>query len=183
MRSKGIFVGLSTLILAIAILLSSCRLEESYKSFSVEGITSYDIDQIAKQYTSGDLAFAQIDEVVFLPEIKMINYDEYVIYISCYSETGSEQVTVESVQFKDDKKLFFNQGSKQSIIFQTTPTDGMFEGWIESGVFTATDEEIVNRKKFYLETQIQVTNGKKITTEKKKFEITIVGHWGWVTPT
>ena len=47
--------------------------------------------------------FAKIESVVFIPEIKAINHGEYIIYISAYSETGTENLIVKNVILKENE--------------------------------------------------------------------------------
>ena len=83
------------IMLSIGMLLGlcSCRMKESYKEFNIKNITGSVNDNY---FTSDDFSFARIQNVVIVPEVKAINHEEYIIYISAYSKSGKETVQIQS---------------------------------------------------------------------------------------
>ena len=73
--------------------LCSCRMKESYKEFNIKNITGSVNDNY---FTSEDFSFARIQNVVIIPEVKAINHEEYIIYISAYSKSGKEIVQIKN---------------------------------------------------------------------------------------
>ena len=59
----------------------------------------------------------------------------------------------------------------------------MFDGYINSGVFTDADIDVVDGKKLYLIMHVQVDDGKQIITKEISYEIEIKGYMSLVTPT
>lgn len=181
MNTKRIYIKVITLLIFISavFVLCSCHIEESYKDFYIVDIT----DCAAEEYfTSSKLEFARAGNVVIIPEIKKINYSDYIIYISAYSPTGLEQVSVKDVSLLDDTTVFFNQDKDQDICFINNKKD-LFDGYINSGVFTDADIDVVDGKMLYLIMHVQVDDGKQIITKEISYEIQIEGYMSLVTQT
>ncbi len=181
MNVKKICVKVVILVIFIGTVLSmcSCGMEESYKDFYIVDITDCAVEEY---FTSSKLDFTRVENVVIIPEIKKINYSDYIIYISAYSTTGSEQVAVKDVSLLDGTTVFFSQDKNQDICFINNKK-GVFDGYINSGVFTDADIDVVDGKKLYLIMHVQVDDGKQIITKEISYEIEIKGYMSLVTPT
>ena len=158
--------------------LCSCRMEESYKEFYIKNIT----DNVNENYFNSDkFDFAKIEKVVLIPEIKAINHGEYIIYISAYSEVGTENIVVKNVILKEDKDDLLNYELNKDIQFKKTP-EGMYEGWIDGGTFTEDAIEIADGKVYDFIVQVESKKDDTTTLKNITFEIVVKGYKSFVTP-
>ena len=154
-------------------------MEESYKEFYIKTIT----DNINENYFESDeFGFEKIEGVVLIPEVKEINHGEYIIYISAYSETGTENILVKNIMLKDNKGDLLNYELNKDIKFDKT-SEAMYEGWIDGGTFTEDEIEISDGKEFNLIVQVENKNYDETTSKKIVFEIVVKGYKSFVTPT
>ena len=168
-------------MLSLSVLLSlcSCRMEESYKEFYIEKIA----DNVNENYFESDkYDFAKIESVVFIPEIKAINHGEYIIYISAYSETGTEKLIVKNVILKENKNELLNYELNKEIQFDKT-SEILYEGWVDGGTFTEGEIEISDGKEFELIVQVEDIKNEATISENITFEIVVKGYKSFVTPT
>lgn len=170
-----------TAIMSIGILsgLCSCRLVESYKKFDIENITDSSVEDY---FTSSNLDFARIKDVVIDAEIKEIDWDEYVIYIGAYSQIKTEPITVKSVTLKSDDKTFFEEESNQDIVLEVSQ-DGVYGGYITGGVFIDDEKSISHGKKLTLQVQVQAGDGTESLTKVINFDVKVIVYKSWVLPT
>lgn len=159
--------------------LCSCRMEESYKEFYIKKIT----DNVNENYFESDkFDFAKIESVVFIPEVKAINHGEYIVYISAYSETGTETLIVKNVILKENKNELLNYELNKEIQFDKT-SETVYEGWIDGGTFTEDAIEISDGKEFDLIVQVENNKNDETISENITFEIVVKGYKSFVTPT
>ncbi len=163
----------------LLILMTSCGIEESYKDFYVQKIDNYEVKEY---FTSDELEFAQIDDIVIVPYIHATNHGEYTVDVIAYSQTEPEQIMVKSVCISDDKNTFYNQETEQEAVFRKSQ-DGIFEGWARSGVFYETDVDLSSNKNLYITVHVQVGDGIEKKAKQIDYEVTIVQYWSHVVPT
>lgn len=178
---KKISRSIVIVMLSLSTLLSlcSCRMEESYKEFYIEKIA----DNVNENYFESDkYDFAKIESVVFIPEIKAINHGEYIIYISAYSETGTENLIVKNVILKENKNELLNYELNKEIQFDKT-SETLYEGWVDGGTFTEGAIEISDGKEFELIVQVEDIKNEATISENITFEIVVKGYKSFVTPT
>lgn len=178
---KKIFRSVVIIMLSLSTLLSlcSCHMEESYKEFYIKKIT----DNVNENYFESDkFDFAKIESVVLIPEIKAINHGEYIIYISAYSETGTENIVVKNVILKENKDDLLNYELNKEIQFDKT-SEVIYEGWIDGGTFTEDAIEISDGKEFDLIVQVENMKNDTTISENITFEIVVKGYKSFVTPT
>lgn len=181
---RKICKGMAILIFSVGILvglyfgfvgLLSCFLVESYKDFHVEGIDDYGTEEY---FTSDELDFARIKGVVIEPDVWERAWGEYGVYIGANSKTGQEQVVVKSVTLKKDGNVFFSQEIEQEIPFDASSEsiypEGIYHGYINCGVFTDADVELISQKKLYLTAEVQVNDGTETVTKEIPYEITFI---------
>ncbi len=90
---------------------SGC-MQESYKEFRVDKI--YDCSK-ENYFVDEAFDFARIENVVFIPEIKKVNHEEYRVYISAYCKTESKKINILNVCLKANEKIIFDE--KKMIIY------------------------------------------------------------------
>ena len=168
-------------MLSISMLLGlcSCSMKESYKEFYIKNIT----DNLNEDYfTSEKFAFARLQDVVIIPEIKEVSHGEYVIYVSVYSKNGKESVQIKNIIFKEQEIVLLNSELGEEIEFEEN-TESIYEGWIIGGTFT---EEILKKadgKKYDLIIGIEINKNGENISESITFEIVIKGYKSFVCPT
>ena len=168
-------------MLSISTLLNlcSCRMEESYKEFNIKNIT----DNLSENYfTSDKFDFARLENVVFIPEIKEVNHGEYIIYISAYSETGTEQIKIKNVILKENEVVLLDHKLNKEILLEEN-SESIFEGWIDGGTFTEEEIDIIDGKEFDFIIQAEIIKEDKSVSENITFEILVKGYKSFVTPT
>lgn len=167
------------LSISALLVLCSCRMEESYKEFIIKSIT----DNPDKNYfTSDKFDFAKIGNVVIIPEIKEVNHGEYIIYISAYSETGTENITVKKIILKKDRDELLNHELNKKIKFNEDP-NAIYEGWIDGCTFTSEEIEIADGKEYVLIVSVESTKNDVAFLKDVTFEIAIKGYKSFVSPT
>lgn len=140
--------------------LCSCRMKESYKEFNIKNITGSVNDNY---FTSEDFSFARIQNVVIIPEVKAINHEEYIIYISAYSKSGKEIVQIKNVVFKEKETVLLNNELGNKIEFEQN-SNSIYEGWIDGGTFTEETLKVADGKKYYIIIEVDVfDNGLNIS--------------------
>ena len=159
--------------------LCSCRMEESYKEFNVKNITD---NLNANYFVSDKFDFAKVENVVIIPEIKEVNHGEYIIYISAYSETGTENIIVKNVILKEDKDDLLNHELNKEIQFEKNP-DAIYEGWIDGSTFTEEEIEIADGKEYDFIVQVESIKNDVAVSENITFEIVVKGYKSFVVPT
>lgn len=159
--------------------LCSCRMEESYKEFTIKNIT----DNLNQNYFASDkFDFAKVENVVIIPEIKEVNHGKYIIYISAYSETGRESIVVKNVILKEDKDDLLNHELNKEIQFEKN-SNAIYEGWTDGGTFTEEEIEMADGKEYDFIVQTEIIKNDATVSENIAFEIVVKGYKSFVTPT
>lgn len=168
-------------MLFISTLLSfcSCRMNESYKKFNIKNVT----DNLNENYFASDkFDFAKVGNVVIIPEIKEINYGEYIIYISAFSETGAEKIIVRNVVLKEDKDNLLKYELNKEIQLKKN-SNAIYEGWIDGGTFTEVQIEIADGKEYDFIVEAEIIKKDATVSENITFEVDVKGYKSFVTPT
>lgn len=177
-----IYIYKNKIFLIIIVLLflgiSTCNMQDSYKRFYIEKLSDCSLEEY---FDLEELKFARIGEIIIVPEIKEIRHGEYIIYLSAYSESGLENITIKNVSLKDDLGIFFEQEVDKQIPFENQ-LENMYEGWIDVGTFHKEKTELLNGRKIYLIIQAQVDLQNQSIKEEKIYEITIKGYKSLVLP-
>lgn len=179
MRNSNGGIIIFMLLTSIVLGMTGCKMVESYKEFYIENISDTHDENY---FTSEKLEFAKLENVVFIPEIKEIDYGEYIIYLSAYSETGTENIVVKNVILKENKDDLLNYELNKDIQFEKTP-EGIYEGWIDGGIFTEDAIEIADGKEFNLIVQVENINNDTMISENITFDIIVKGYKSFVAPT
>lgn len=159
--------------------LCSCRMKESYKEFNIKNITGSVNDNY---FTSDDFSFARIQNVVIIPEVKAINHEEYIIYISAYSKSGEETVQIKNVIFKENETVLLNNELGNMIVFEQN-ANSMYDGWIDGGTFTEETLKVADGKKYDIIIEVEVFDNGFNISKKLTFEMDIKGYKSFVWPT
>lgn len=159
--------------------LCSCRMKESYKEFNIKNITGSVNDNY---FTSEDFSFARIQNVVIIPEVKAINHEEYIIYISAYSKSGKEIVQIKNVVFKEKETVLLNNELGNKIEFEQN-SNSIYEGWIDGGTFTEETLKVADGKKYYIIIEVDVFDNGLNISKNLTFETDIKGYKSLVWPT
>ena len=159
--------------------LCSCRMKESYKEFNIKNITGSVNDDY---FTSDDFSFARIQNVVIVPEVKAINHEEYIIYISAYSKSGKETVLIKNVIFKEKEIVLLNNELGNMIVFEQN-ANSIYDGWIDGGTFTEETLKVANGKKYDIIIEVEVFDNGLNISKNLTFEMDIKGYKSFVWPT
>lgn len=159
--------------------LCSCRMKESYKEFNIKNITGSVNDNY---FTSEDFSFARIQNVVIIPEVKAINHEEYIIYISAYSKSGKEIVQIKNVIFKEKETVLLNNELGNKIEFEQN-ANSIYEGWIDGGTFTEETLKVEDGKKYYIIIEVDVFDNGLNISKNLTFEMDIKGYKSFLWPT
>lgn len=168
-------------MLSIGMLLGlcSCRMKESYKEFNIKNITGSVNDNY---FTSDDFSFARIQNVVIVPEVKAINHEEYIIYISAYSKSGKETVRINNVIFKEKEIVLLNNELGNMIVFEQN-ANSIYDGWIDGGTFTEETLKVADGKKYDIIIEVEVFDNGLNISKNLTFEMDIKGYKSFVWPT
>ena len=159
--------------------LCSCRMEESYKEFDIKNTTG----SVNENYfTSEDFSFARIQNVVIIPEVKAINHEEYIIYISAYSKSGKENVQIKNVTIKEKETVLLKNELGNKIEFEQN-SNSIYEGWIDGGTFTEEMLKVADGKKYYILIEVDVFDNSLNISKTLTFEMDIKGYKSIVCPT
>lgn len=167
------------LLLNILLGATGCKMVDSYKKFCFKNISD---NHDENYFTSENLEFARLANVVFIPEIKEINHGEYIIYISAYSETGTEQILVKNVMLKEDEEVLLDYDLNKNILLEEN-SNSVYEGCIDGGTFTDEKIEIVDGKEFDLVIQVELEKDGTIVSKDITFETSVKGYKSFVMPT
>lgn len=169
------------IMLSIGMLLGlcSCRMKESYKEFNIKNITGSVNDNY---FTSDDFSFARIQNVVIVPEVKAINHEEYIIYISAYSKSGKETVLIKNVIFKEKEIVLLNNELGNMIVFEQN-ANSIYDGWIDGGTFTEETLKVADGKKYDIIIEVEVFDNGLNISKNLTFEMDIKGYKSFVWPT
>lgn len=167
------------LIISLLVVLCSCRIEESYKEFNIKNISNNLNDNY---FESNDFDFAKFENVLYIPEIKEVHHGEYIIYISAYSELGTEQIKVKNVVLKEKEGALLEYELNKKILLEEN-TDSIYEGWIDAGTFTKEEIEITDGKEYELIIQTEVSKDEKTSSGSITFEIVVKGYKSFLAPT
>lgn len=159
--------------------LCSCRMKESYKEYNIKNITGSVNDNY---FTSEDFSFARIQNVVIIPEVKTINHEEYIIYISAYSKSGKETVQIKNVIFKERESVLLNYELGNKIVFEQN-ANSIYEGWIDGGTFTEETLKVADGKKYDIIIEVDVFDNGLNISKNLTFEMDIKGYKSFVWPT
>ena len=159
--------------------LCSCGMKESYKEFNIKSITGSVNDNY---FTSEDFSFARIQNVVIIPEVKAINHEEYIIYISAYSKSGKEIVQIKNVIFKEKESVLLNNELGNKIEFEQN-ANSLYEGWIDGGTFTEETLKVADGKKYDIIIEVDVFDNGLNISKSLTFEMDIKGYKSFVWPT
>lgn len=159
--------------------LCSCRMKESYKEFNIKNITGSVNDNY---FTSEDFSFTRIQNVVIIPEVKAINHEEYIIYISAYSKSGKEIVQIKNVIFKEKESVLLNNELGNKIEFKQN-ANSIYEGWIDGGTFTEETLKVADGKKYDIIIEVDVFDNGLNISKNLTFEMDIKGYKSFVWPT
>ncbi len=177
---KKILTGIIImLIIGVLSVLPSCRLKESYLEFNIKNVTNNQTDDY---FTSEELNFAKFENVVFIPEIKAVDHQNYKIYISAYSKSDEDKVTIKSVSLRDNDNILLSSQLGKEITFEKND-DAVYEGWIDGGTFTKQTVEIADGQEYSLEIEIEIMKDNEIFSKKIAYEIIVKGHKSFVFPT
>ena len=177
---KPLIIG-TILVLFIGLLLVfyACHLEESYKEFSVKNIAD---NSSKNNFDSDELAFSQFQNIVIIPEIKAINHEEYIIYITALSRSGTESIKLSNLVFKEGASVLLSRELGKEIRLEEN-AESIYEGWTEGGTFTDKELNIASGKKYILEIGVAIAEDGVYHSENVKFEVTIKGYKSLVFPT
>lgn len=159
--------------------LCSCHMKESYKEFNIKNITGSVNDNY---FTSDDFSFARIQNVVIIPEVKAINHEEYIIYISAYSKSGKETVQIKNVIFKEKETVLLNNELGNKIVFEQN-ANSIYDGWIDGGTFTEETLKVTDGKKYDIIIEVEVFDNGLNISKKLTFEMDIKEYKSFVWPT
>lgn len=107
---------------------------------------------------------------------------ENILYISAYSETGTENIIVKNVILKEDKDDLLNHELNKEIQFEKNP-DAIYEGWIDGSTFTEEEIEIADGKEYDFIVQVESIKNDVAVSENITFEIVVKGYKSFVVPT
>lgn len=159
--------------------LCSCRIKESYKEFNIKNITGSVNDNY---FSSEDFSFARIQNVVIIPEVKAINHEEYIIYISAYSKSGQEIVQIKNVIFKEKETVLLNNEQRNNIEFEQN-ANSIYEGCTDGGTFTEETLKVADGKKYHIIIEVDVFDNGLNVSKNLTFEVDIKGYKSFVWPT
>ena len=154
-------------------------LKESYKDFHVAKIDDYVIEEY---FSTEELDFARVEDVIIVPRIHAINHGEYIIDIKTYSQTGTEQVTVKNVIARAGENVFYKQETEQEATFSDS-NNGIYMARAKGEVFYETDVDLSHGKQLFVTVQVQVEKDGQVTSKEINYEITITQYWSLVAPT
>lgn len=178
---KKELMSLIGVILFIVMILGlcSCHMEESYKKFVFKNITG----SVNENYFKSDeFSFTRIQNVVIIPEVKAINHEEYVIYISAYSKDGKETVQIKKVIFKEKDSIILNNELGCTIDFEKN-TNSLYEGFVNGGIFTEESVEVADGKKYDIIIEVDVLENGLNISKSLTFEMEIKGYKSFVWST
>ncbi|MBE6635012.1 MAG: hypothetical protein E7617_02255 [Ruminococcaceae bacterium] len=171
------------LLLSIGIILNlcscPCHLAESYKEFNIKNITG-DVNE--NYFTSEEFAFARIQNVVIIPQVKAINHGVYVVYVDAYSKSGKETVIIKNVLFKENETVLFKNELGNTIEFEQN-TNSIYEGYINGGTFTEESVQVADGKKYDIIIEVDVFDEGLNFSKNLTFEVNIKGYNQMVCPT
>lgn len=177
-RTLGLILGV-ILSFGLVFGLCSCHMEESYKEFNIVNITDFDEEDY---FDSDELDFARIKGVVIVPEIKEIDWGEYIIYIAAYSKEKMGSITIKDVTLTYDGNNFLNEKLDQDIVLKINQDD-VYEGDVVGGIFTDDDVDISHGKELLMQVQVQVGDKAESQVKVINYDISITVYKTWVLPT
>ena len=181
-------VMIIALFVSLLLNLSSCFSEsciiafipqESYKEFRVKNIT-YEVSD--DYFTSEEMSFARINNVVIIPEVKAITHEEYIIYVLAYSKSGNEIVQIRNVVFKEKEVVLFKNEVDEELEFEQFDKS-IYKAWINGGIFTEESVIVASGKKYDLIIEVDVFDDGSNFSKDIIFEIDIIGYKSVVWPT
>lgn len=178
---KKVLRGVMVFMLSISVLLtlSSCHMKESYKKFNIKNITENITDEY---FTSDVFSFAKVQNVVIIPEVKAINHNEYVVYVSAYSKSGEETVSVKKVTFKEETSVLESNEPDGKIEFKENE-QLLYEGWVKVGPFREEKLKMADGKIYNLIIEIDVESNDSVVSKEMIFEVEVKGYKSWVFQT
>lgn len=155
-------------LIVILLGMTACHTKQSIKEFNIKNITGFENEDY---FTSSQFDFARADDVVIIPEIKEINHDEYIIYVTSYSEIEKE-VTVKSVCIKENEKTLLEHQLNKRVEFNEN-AQNIFTGVVSGGTFNKDDIAITDGKNFNLIVQVEVQKDDTSVVSDITFEVSV----------
>ena len=143
------------------------RLEDSYSEFYIENIT----DNSDDYFTSEEFDFARFQNVVFIPEIKAVNHEDYIIYICAYSKCEVERIKIKNVVLKEENIVLLNRELDKEIELK------------ENAEFTEKTLEVIDGKRFDLIIEVEIISNGECFSKNITFDILIKVYRSFVWPT
>ena len=166
-------------LVSIILELAGCGMVDSYKLFCFEGI-SYISDK--EDLHNKEYEFAKLENVLFVPEIKEVNHNEYIIYVSAYSETGAEQVAITNVKVQSLERELINYDLCEEVYFGMEK-EGLYAGWINGGIVKEDDLEIDDEEIYSLTINVDLQKDDANISKTLVFPFTINKYKSFVMPT
>lgn len=154
------------------------RLEDSYSEFYIENIT----DNSDDYFTSEEFDFARFQNVVFIPEIKAVNHEDYIIYICAYSKCEVERIKIKNVVLKEENIVLLNRELDKEIELKEN-AEFVYEGYIDGGTFTEKTLEVIDGKRFDLIIEVEIISDGECFSKNITFDILIKIYRSFVWPT
>lgn len=155
-------------LIAILLGMTSCHTKKSLKEFNIKNITGFENEDY---FTSNQFDFTRVEDVVIIPEIKEINYDEYIIYVTAYSKTVKD-VTVKNVCIKENEKTLWEHQLNKTVVFNENDQN-IFTGVVSGKTFNKDDITITDGKKFNLIVQVEVQKDETSVISDIIFEVNV----------
>lgn len=155
-------------LIVILLGMTACNTKQSLKQFNIKNITGFENEDY---FTSDKFDFARVEDVVIIPEIKEINHDEYIIYVTSYSKTEKD-VTVKSVCIKEDENTLLEHQLNKKVEFNKN-AQNIFTGVVSGETFNKDDIEITDGKKFNLIVHVETEKNDTSVVADVTFEIEV----------
>lgn len=157
--------------------LSSCKVVDSYEDFHIQSVDDYGVEDY---FSAEELDFARVNNVLIRPVIKEINHYKYRVYLTAYSQTGSEKVTINKIYLEKDSKVCLTNEEQQEVLFDEK-LENAFKGVVNAGEFV--DRDISDKNTMNIIVQVQVENETETITKDINFHIDITQYRSVVMPT
>ena len=181
---KKLFECANFLLIFVGIIASlcSCRIADSYKEFKFDNIPQ-SIENVSEDIlVSEELAFARVEDTVFIPLIKAVNHDDYNIFIALYSNSDEKSVSIKNYSIKDDNDIILCGESDIEIEFEKSD-NSMYEDRINIGSFTEADIDISNGKEYTLVLETEFIKNGVFVSKTLTYDFVIIGYKSFVVPT
>lgn len=154
--------------------LCSCGLVDGYKQFfanSIE-ITTLTSSQAKEYFTSEDVSFDKLGGVMFVPTMQDRG-EEYSIWITCISEYGNEEISINSMTLKSAGNVIFDRKLDREILLKKGE-HFLYSGQIrEAIVKEETKIPIEHNTELELSIDVSVTENGEMLSETITYDIVV----------